>query len=46
MLHLGTNLEFEMVLTVLEATALELGLNCHKVVSPGPKDDVDSIKVS
>lgn len=46
MLHVGVQLEFEVVHEVLGATVLELKRNKDKILSPGPKDDVDNIKVS
>lgn len=46
MLHVGVQLEFEAVHEVLGATVLELKRNKEKILSPGPKDDVDNIKVS
>lgn len=45
MVHVGVELEFGVVLDVLEATVLELQRNHVKVANPGPKDDVDIIKV-
>lgn len=44
MLHVGVQLEFEAVHEVLGATVLELKRNKEKILSPGPKDDVDNIK--
>lgn len=46
MLHVGVQLEFEAVHEVLGATVLELKRNKEKILSPGPKDDVENIKVS
>ncbi|XP_076031030.1 protein fem-1 homolog B-like isoform X3 [Oratosquilla oratoria] len=44
MLHVGVELEFLPVHEVLEATVLELERDKEKIHSPGPKDDVDTIK--
>ena len=46
MIHVGVNFEFEVIKEVLEATSIELERNCHKAVYPGPKDDVETIKVT
>lgn len=45
MLHVGVQLEFEAVHEVLSATVMELKRNKDKILCPGPKDDVDNIKV-
>ena len=45
MVHVGVELEFGVVLDVLEATVLELQRNHAKIANPGPKDDVDVVKV-
>uniref|UniRef100_A0A6A7G3H6 Protein fem-1 homolog B n=3 Tax=Hirondellea gigas TaxID=1518452 RepID=A0A6A7G3H6_9CRUS len=44
MVHVGVDLEFGIVLDVLEATVLELQRNHSKIANPGPKDDIDAIK--
>lgn len=44
MLHVGVQLEFEAVHEVLVATVLELKRNQEKIVCPGPKDDVETVK--
>ena len=46
MLHVGVSLEFEVVQEVLEATVVELERNHLKLKCPGPKGDVEAIKVS
>jgi K+/H+ antiporter YhaU regulatory subunit KhtT len=46
MVHVGVDLSFDNVHTVLAATVLELDRNKDKIASPGPKDDVEQIKVS
>lgn len=45
MVHVGVDLSFDSVHTVLAATVLELDRNKDKIASPGPKDDVEQIKV-
>lgn len=45
MLHVGVQLEFDAVHEVLGATVLELKRNQEKIQCPGPKDDVETIKV-
>lgn len=45
MLHVGVQLEFEAVHEVLDATVIELQRNQEKIQCPGPKDDVETIKV-
>lgn len=45
MLHVGVQLEFEAVHEVLDATVIELQRNQEKIQCPGPKDDVEAIKV-
>lgn len=45
MLHVGVQLEFEAVHEVLGATVVELKRNKEKILCPGPKDDVENIKV-
>lgn len=45
MLHVGVQLEFDVVHEVLGATVLELKRNQEKIHCPGPKDDVDTVKV-
>ena len=46
MVHVSVELEFSIVIDILEATILELQRNHSKINDPGPKDDVDAIKVS
>ena len=46
MVHVGVELDFNIVFDVLEATVLELQRNHHKIANPGPKDDVEAIKVT
>lgn len=43
MLHVGLALRFDNVLTVLESCILEIETNKEKMVTPGPKDDVQVI---
>ncbi|XP_063221513.1 protein fem-1 homolog B [Bacillus rossius redtenbacheri] len=43
MIHIGVGVPFAYVEDVLSACVLELQRNKEKLVSPGPKDDVDQI---
>lgn len=45
MLHVGLTLDFDVVEEVLMATLIELERNSHKLIFPGPKDDVEPLKV-
>lgn len=45
MLHVGLNLDFNVVEEILESTRLELERNCQKHLFPGPKDDIEAVKV-
>ncbi|KAF2360217.1 Ankyrin repeat-containing domain [Trinorchestia longiramus] len=44
MVHVGVELDYRVVLEVLDATVLELQRNHAKIANPGPKDDVEAIK--
>ncbi|MCL4141303.1 UNVERIFIED_CONTAM: hypothetical protein GTU68_045574 [Idotea baltica] len=44
MLHVGLSLDFDVVEEVLEATLVELVRNSQKMIFPGPKDDVETVK--
>ncbi|KAB7497087.1 Protein fem-1-like protein B [Armadillidium nasatum] len=44
MLHVGLNLDFNVVEEILESTRLELERNCQKHLFPGPKDDIEAVK--
>jgi len=45
MIHVGVDLSFEYLSVVLAATVLEVDRNKEKIANPGPKDDVEQIKV-
>jgi hypothetical protein len=45
MVHVGVDLRFDYLQVVLAATVLELDRNKEKIANPGPKDDVEQIKV-
>ena len=46
MIHVGVDLQFSHVESVLAAAVLELERNKEKIANPGPKDDVVQISVS
>lgn len=46
MIHVGVDLTFSHVESVLAAAVLELERNKEKIANPGPKDDVAQITVS
>ena len=46
MIHVGVDLNYPTVEEVLLSALKELETNKKKIARPGPKDDVESIKVS
>ncbi|XP_047740597.1 protein fem-1 homolog B isoform X2 [Hyalella azteca] len=44
MVHIGADLDYRVVLEVLDSAVLELKCNHSKITNPGPKDDVEAIK--
>ena len=46
MIHVGVHLQFSQVLSVLEASVIEIERNKTKIHHPEPKDDVDQFIVS
>ena len=45
-MHVGVDLDCSLVVVdVLESTIIELQRNRAKIANPGPKDDVDVLKV-
>ena len=46
MIHVGVDLQFNQVLSVLEASVIEIERNKKKSSNPEPKDDVEHFIVS